>query len=107
MGATQLLEVSTPEFKAYSQQIINNTQALATVLMSKGYKLATDGTDNHLLLWDLRPKGLTGSKLEKNMRCSVYHAQQECSSRRCFSSVAWRRSCGYASHDDARVQGRR
>jgi len=63
--ATQLLEVSTPEFKAYSQQVINNTQALATVLMSKGYKLATDGTDNHLLLWDLRPQGLTGSKLEK------------------------------------------
>jgi len=63
--ATQLLEVNTPEFKAYSQQVINNAQALATVLMSKGYKLATDGTDNHLLLWDLRPKGLTGSKLEK------------------------------------------
>merc|ERR1712241_1630761 len=63
--ATQLLEVNTPEFKAYSRQIINNTRALATVLMSNGYKLATDGTDNHLLLWDLRPHGLTGSKLEK------------------------------------------
>merc|ERR1712084_136481 len=33
--------------------------------MSKGYKLATDGTENHLVLWDLRPQGLTGSKLEK------------------------------------------
>jgi len=63
--ATQLLEVKSPEFKAYSQEVINNTRALATVLMAKGYKLATDGTDNHLLLWDLRPKGLTGSKLEK------------------------------------------
>jgi len=63
--ATQLLEVNSPEFKGYSQQVINNTRALATVLMAKGYKLATDGTDNHLLLWDLRPKGLTGSKLEK------------------------------------------
>merc|ERR1739844_524589 len=45
--ATQLLEVNSPEFKAYSQQIITNTQALATVLMSKGHKLATDGSDNH------------------------------------------------------------
>jgi len=63
--ATQLLEVSTPEFKDYSQQVVNNSRALGTVLMSKGYKLATDGTDNHLLLWDLRPQGLTGSKLEK------------------------------------------
>merc|ERR1719356_828669 len=63
--ATQLLEVNTPEFKAYSQQIVENTKILGEVLMSKGYKLATNGTDNHLLLWDLRPHGLTGSKLEK------------------------------------------
>lgn len=63
--ATQLLEVNTPEFKAYSQQIVDNTRVLGEVLMSKGYKLATNGTDNHLLLWDLRPHGLTGSKLEK------------------------------------------
>lgn len=33
--------------------------------MSNGYKLMTDGTDNHLLLWDVRPLGLTGNKLEK------------------------------------------
>merc|ERR1719356_1336151 len=63
--ATQLLEVNSPEFKTYSQQVINNTRVLATVLMEKGYKLATDGTDNHLLLWDLRPHGLTGGKVEK------------------------------------------
>merc|ERR1712032_1002949 len=63
--ATQLLEVNTPDFKAYSQQVISNAKVLATVLMSKGYKLATEGTDNHLVLWDLRPQGLTGSKLEK------------------------------------------
>merc|ERR1712012_1105857 len=63
--ATQLLEVNSPDFKAYSQQVIDNAKILADVLMSKGYKLATDGTDNHLVLWDLRPQGLTGSKLEK------------------------------------------
>merc|ERR1712079_762778 len=37
----------------------------AATLIEKGHKIATDGTDNHLVLWDLRPHGLTGSKLEK------------------------------------------
>merc|ERR1712232_1336346 len=38
---------------------------LAEALKAKGHKLASDGTDNHLILWDLRPHGLTGSKVEK------------------------------------------
>lgn len=63
--ATQLLEVNTPEFAEYSKQVVANSQALAAALKEKGHKLASDGTDNHLVLWDLRPHGLTGSKLEK------------------------------------------
>jgi len=63
--AAQLKEVNTPEFKEYMKQVVDNTQALAGALMAKGHKLATNGTDNHLILWDLRPHGLTGSKLEK------------------------------------------
>ena len=39
------------------------TQALAKFLIGKGYKLTTEGTENHLMLWDLRPLGLTGSKV--------------------------------------------
>uniref|UniRef100_A0A7S2SKX4 Serine hydroxymethyltransferase n=1 Tax=Mucochytrium quahogii TaxID=96639 RepID=A0A7S2SKX4_9STRA len=62
--ATQLKEVMTPEFKEYASQVCKNAKALAAALVKKGYKLATDGTDNHLLLWDLRPVGITGSKLE-------------------------------------------
>ncbi len=62
---TQLKEVATPEFKAYIQQTKANAAALANTLTSKGYKLATGGTENHLILWDLRPCGLTGSKMEK------------------------------------------
>merc|ERR1712031_56527 len=54
-----------PEFKAYAIQVKANASALANFLVSKGYKLATDGTENHLMLWDLRPLGLTGSKMEK------------------------------------------
>merc|ERR1711879_981280 len=65
MGAAQLLEVNTPEFVAYSKQVCANAKALAAALKAKGHKLASDGTDNHLILWDLRPHGLTGSKVEK------------------------------------------
>merc|ERR1712190_421888 len=63
--ACQLLEVSTPEFKEYSKQVCENAKALGEALMSKGHKLASGGTDNHLLLWDLRPHGLTGGKVER------------------------------------------
>jgi len=63
--ATQLKEVNTPEFVEYSKQVVVNCKALAETLMSKGHKLASDGTDNHLILWDVRPHGLTGGKVEK------------------------------------------
>ena len=63
--ATQLKEVATPEFKLYAQQVKKNAAALAAKLSSLGYKIATDGTVNHLVLWDLKPQGVTGSKYEK------------------------------------------
>lgn len=63
--AIQLKEVATPEFKAYSVQVVANARALAAALMAKGEKLITSGTDTHLVMWDLRQHGLTGSKVEK------------------------------------------
>jgi len=63
--AAQLLEVKTPEFVEYSKAVCANAKTIAETLISKGHKLASDGTDNHLILWDLRPHGLTGSKVEK------------------------------------------
>lgn len=63
--ATQLKEVMTPEFKVYAQQVKKNAQALSNKLTSLGYTIATGGTENHLILWDLKPQGLTGSKFEK------------------------------------------
>jgi glycine hydroxymethyltransferase len=63
--ATQLREVATPEFQEYSKRVVSNCSAMANELIRLGHKLATNGTDNHLLLWDLRPLGLTGNKLEK------------------------------------------
>merc|ERR1712230_109212 len=47
------------------KEVVINCKALADTLMAKGHKLASDGTDNHLILWDLRPHGLTGGKVEK------------------------------------------
>merc|ERR1712196_642250 len=67
--ACQLLEVATPEFKEYSKCVVENAATLAATLVEKGHKLATGGTDNHLVLWDLRPHGLTGSKVEKVCDC--------------------------------------
>jgi len=63
--ATALLQVSQPEWKQYARQVIANAKTLGAYLVERGYKLQTDGTDNHLVLWDLRPLGLTGSKVEK------------------------------------------
>merc|ERR1712139_20198 len=63
--AAQLLEVNTPDFVEYSKNVVANAKTLADTLKAKGHKLASDGTDNHLVLWDLRPHGLTGSKVEK------------------------------------------
>jgi len=63
--AVQLKEVATPLFKEYSANVIKNSKAVAKALMDKGHKIATDGTDNHLVLLDVRPHGLTGSKVEK------------------------------------------
>jgi glycine hydroxymethyltransferase len=53
-------EALKPEFKAYSKQVIANARALAGQLNQRGFKLVTDGTDNHLMLVDLRSIGMTG-----------------------------------------------
>ncbi|EEB91319.1 hypothetical protein MPER_10337 [Moniliophthora perniciosa FA553] len=57
--------VADPAFKAYAKQVVANARTLAAALAEHGYKLQTGGSDNHLVLWDLRPLGLTGSKVEK------------------------------------------
>ncbi len=54
-----------PAFKAYQDQVIANARALAQALTAEGVRLVTGGTDNHLMLIDLRPQGLTGKAMEK------------------------------------------
>jgi len=63
--AVALGEALKPEFKDYQRQIVANAKALAGELQQRGFKLITGGTDNHLILVDVRPKGLTGLEAEK------------------------------------------
>ena len=60
-------EALKPEFKAYQQQIVKNAKALAAALLEKGFNLVSGGTDNHLMLVDLRPFSITGKELEKRL----------------------------------------
>jgi len=63
--AVALKEASTPEFKEYGKQIVQNAQTLAAGLIDKGFRLVTGGTDNHLLLIDLTSKKISGAEAEK------------------------------------------
>ena len=62
-------EALQPEFKAYCEQVMKNAQALAGAMVSKGYQIISAGTDNHLMLIDLRPKSnnLTGKVAENTL----------------------------------------
>ncbi|KZB57165.1 MULTISPECIES: serine hydroxymethyltransferase [Thalassospira] len=57
-------EALRPEFKEYAQQVVDNAKALAEVLVKRGFDIVTGGTDTHLMLVDLRPKGLKGNNAE-------------------------------------------
>jgi glycine hydroxymethyltransferase len=58
-------EALQPSFKEYSRQVIDNARALAAALAERGFQVVSGGTDNHLMLLDLRNKGLTGKVAEK------------------------------------------
>ena len=60
-------EALQPEFKAYGQQIIKNAQAMAAAFVAKGYKIISGGTDNHMMLIDLRSKDVTGKQAENSL----------------------------------------
>lgn len=63
--AVALGEALQDSFKTYAQNIVNNAKRLAEALKKEGFTLVSGGTDNHLLLIDLRPQGLTGKVAEK------------------------------------------
>ncbi len=62
--AVCLKEALTDEFKVYQKQVVNNAKALAEALIAEGFDLVSGGTDNHLMLIDLRKKNITGKEAE-------------------------------------------
>ncbi|HRZ10665.1 MAG TPA: serine hydroxymethyltransferase, partial [Gemmatimonadales bacterium] len=58
-------EVLQPEFRGYARRVVENAKELATALQGRGFAIVSGGTDSHLMLVDLRPKGLTGKLAEQ------------------------------------------
>ena len=69
--AVCLKEAMQPEFKTYAKNVVTNAQAMAEGLLSEGFDLITGGTDNHLMLADLRPMGISGKDLQA--KCDLNH----------------------------------
>jgi glycine hydroxymethyltransferase len=67
-------EALKPEFKAYARQVVTNARALAAVLIERGLAVVSGGTDSHIVLVDLRPKGVTGKATELQLE----HALMTC-----------------------------
>src|SRR5262245_33473078 len=63
--AVAFAEAATPEFKAYQKHVVENARALASGLSSRGFRLVSGGTDNHLVLVDVGQKGISGKDAEK------------------------------------------
>ncbi|KAF2661624.1 glycine hydroxymethyltransferase [Lophiostoma macrostomum CBS 122681] len=62
--AVALKQAQSDDFKLYQQQVIKNAKAVGAALQEQGYKLVTDGTDNHMVLLDLKPVNLDGARVE-------------------------------------------
>ena len=65
--AVAFQEALQPEYKTYCQQVVRNAQAMAAAFTERGYKIISGGTDNHLMLIDLRSKGVTGKVAEETL----------------------------------------
>ena len=69
--AVCLKEAMSEDFKTYAHNVVSNAKVMADALLEEGFDLVTGGTDNHLMLTDLRPMGITGKELQ--IRCDMNH----------------------------------
>ncbi len=70
--AIALREAMTPKFRRYGKQIVKNSRALARAFIQKGFRIVSGGTDNHLMLIDLAPQGISGKEAEKRLEeCGI------------------------------------
>jgi glycine hydroxymethyltransferase len=72
--AVALKEAAEPSFRAYGQQVVKNAKALAAALQARGFRLISGGTDNHLILIDVTPRGITGKPAAR----ALHEAGIEC-----------------------------
>ncbi|XP_034396137.1 serine hydroxymethyltransferase, cytosolic [Cyclopterus lumpus] len=77
--AVALKQAMTSEFKAYQMQVLANCKSLSNALIDRGYKIVTGGSDNHLILLDLRSKGTDGGRAEKVLEaCAIACNKNTC-----------------------------
>ena len=106
--AVAFAEALRPDFKVYAKNVVENAKALAESLRANGLDIVSGGTDNHLMLVDLRPKGLKGNVSEKALVRAAHHLQQERHSVRPGNAVRHLGpSAGHAGGDHARLRRRR
>jgi glycine hydroxymethyltransferase len=74
--AVAFKEALEPEFRAYQQRVVDNAQALAAALQERGFRLVSGGTDNHLMLVDVRPLDVTGKEAEAALEAVHIHANK-------------------------------
>ncbi|HEY7974563.1 MAG TPA: serine hydroxymethyltransferase, partial [Ktedonobacterales bacterium] len=74
--AVAFKEALSPQFRVYQKQVVENAQALATALIERGLRLVSGGTDNHLMLVDVRPLQVTGRDAENALEAVNIHANK-------------------------------
>ena len=79
--AVAFKEALAPEFKAYQQQVVKNAAVLAETLIERGLRIVSGRTESHVMLVDLRAKGITGKEAEAVLRRGPHDLQQERASR--------------------------
>uniref|UniRef100_A0A803SMI7 Serine hydroxymethyltransferase n=1 Tax=Anolis carolinensis TaxID=28377 RepID=A0A803SMI7_ANOCA len=93
--AVALKQAMTPEFKAYQRQVVANCKALSKTLIGLGYHIVTGGSDNHLILVDLRSRGTDGGRAERVLElCSI-----ACNKNTCPGDKSALRPSGFAVGD--------
>ena len=101
-------EALRPDFKLYAKNVVENAKALAETLVKGGCEIVSGGTDNHLMLVDLRPKGLTGKAAETALGRAQHHLQQERRPLRSGEADGdLRHPARHAGRHDARLRHRR
>jgi len=105
--AVAFKEALQPEFKAYQQQVVANAQIVAETLIARGLRIVSGGTESHVMLVDLRAKGITGKEAEAVAGQRPHDHQQERHPQRPRKAHGHQRHPhGHTGHDHARLQGR-